>query len=247
MMLEDLIGEPNADSASALTLGRGGAIVMATLDGVTVLHTTLPTTGRLVGLRREPKQGRSRARVDAIITALVELVGERIPSELTTTDVADRAGVPIGSLYEYFEDLPAIVDAAVARMLDRHDELLLAAPTPETAHEFVDVLFDAYLVLYAEQPGFVTLRNSTLFEPHHRQWLAERVEGFLDRAGTAAAARGVVGGEAGPDARLGLVIVTGDAMLQRIFRDDPTGDLVLIAESRVVLKFMVDRLAVEPG
>jgi AcrR family transcriptional regulator len=224
-------------------------IVTDTLGRVTVLHPTAATGVPLVGLRREPKQDRSRARVDAIITALVELVGERVPSELTTTDVAERAGVPIGSLYEYFEDLPAIVDAAVARMLDRHDELLLDrdAPPPATAHEFVDVLFDAYLVLYAEQPGFVTLRNSTLFEPHHRQWLTERVEGFLDRAGTAAAARGVVGRDAGADARLGLLIVTGDAMLQRIFRDDPAGDPVLIAESRVVLKFMVDRLAVEPG
>jgi AcrR family transcriptional regulator len=216
---------------------------------VTVLHTSVSAELPPVGLRREPKQDRSRARVDAIIAALVELVGERVPSELTTSDVAERAGVPIGSLYEYFEDLPAIVDAAVARMLDRHDELLLDrdAPPPATAHEFVDVLFDAYLVLYAEQPGFVTLRNSTLFEPHHRQWLTARVEGFLDQAGAAAAARGLVGGDHGPDARLGLIIATGDAMLQRVFRDDPAGDPVLVAESRVVLKFMVDRLALRPG
>jgi hypothetical protein len=131
--------------------------------------------------------------------------------------------------------------------LDRHDELLLRAPAPASANEFVDVLFDAYLVLYAEQPGFVTLRNSTLFEPHHRRWLIERVEGFLDRVGTDATARGVLGRASAPDARLGLLVATGDAMLQRIFRDDPAGDPVLIAESRVVLKFMVDRLAVEPG
>jgi AcrR family transcriptional regulator len=203
----------------------------------------------LVGLRREPKQDRSRARVDAIVTALVDLVGERVPSQLTTTDVAARAGVPIGSLYEYFEDLPAIVDAAVARMLERHDELLIDrdAPPPASAHEFVDVLFDAYVVLYREQPGFVTLRNSTLFEPHHRRWIVERVEGFLDLAGAAAAARGVLGRGSDTDARLGLLMAVGDAMLQRAFRDDPGGDPVLIAESRVVLKFMVDRLAVDPG
>jgi hypothetical protein len=36
-------------------------------------------------------------------------------------------------------------------------------------------------------------------------------------------------------------------MLQRVFRDDPAGDPLLIAESRVVLKYMVDRLALEPG
>jgi AcrR family transcriptional regulator len=224
---------------------RGRAIVLASVALVVSVEAAAPS---LVGLRREPKQDRSRARVDAIINAMVELVGERVPSELTTTDVAERAGVPIGSLYEYFEDLPAIVDAAVARMLDRHDELLLdrAAPPPASAHEFVDVLFDAYLVLYAEEPGFVTLRNSTLFEPHHRRWLIERVEGFLDQAGAAATQRGVLGGERATGARLGLIIAAGDAMLQRVFRDDPAGDPVLIAESRVVLEFMVDRLAVEP-
>jgi AcrR family transcriptional regulator len=202
----------------------------------------------LVGLRREPKQARSRARVDAIVTALVELVGERVASELTTTDVADRAGVPIGSLYEYFEDLPAIVDAAVARMLDRHDELLIDRdqPPPTSAHEFVDTLFDAYLVLYREQPGYVTLRNSTLFQEHHRQWFVERVEGFLDRVGAAAASRGVLGRNLSTDGRLGLVFSVGDALLQRIFREDPEGDPVLIAESRIVLRFMVDRLAVDP-
>jgi hypothetical protein len=36
-------------------------------------------------------------------------------------------------------------------------------------------------------------------------------------------------------------------MLQRSFRNDSSGDPVLLAESRVVLKYMVDRLAVEPG
>ena len=217
---------------------------MVSLTGV--VDAEVPS---LVGLRREPKQGRSRARVDSIVAALVELVGERTPSQLTTTDVAERAGVPIGSLYEYFEDLPSIVDAAVARMLERHDELLAerAATPPATAHDFVDVLFDAYLVLYREQPGFVTLRNSTLFEEHHRRWIVDRVEGFLGRAGADAAARGVLGSDRGTDERIGLLIAVGDAMLQRSFRNHPEGDPVLVAESRVVLKFMVDRLAVEPG
>lgn len=216
---------------------------------MSAVHATDAAPTAPVGLRRAPRQARSRARVDAMITALVELVGERVPSELTTADVADRAGVPIGSLYEYFEDLPAIVDAAVSRMLDRHDEIVLGrdAPAPATPHEFVDVLFDAYLELYAEQPGFLTLRNSTLFDAHHRQWLIDRVEGFLDEAGAAATERGLFGNGAQVDARLGLIIATADAMLQRIFRDDPVGDPVLIAESRTVLKFMVDRLGVPPG
>jgi hypothetical protein len=134
-------------------------------------------------------------------------------------------------------------------MLDRHDELLaeLGSTLPASAHEWIDVLFDAYVVLYREQPAFVTLRNSTLFDEHHRRWIVERVEGFFDRAGADAAARGVLGRDRETDERIGLLVSVGDAMLQRSFRNDSSGDPVLLAESRVVLKYMVDRLAVEPG
>lgn len=75
------------------------------------MPSTTTTTG--IGLRRPPRQARSRARVDAIVNGLVELVHEGRGADLTTTEVAERAGIPIGSLYEYFEDLSSIVDAAV--------------------------------------------------------------------------------------------------------------------------------------
>ncbi len=190
---------------------------------MTAVPVNASTVLPLVGLRREPKQDRSRARVEAIINALVELVGERVPSELTTTDVAERAGVPIGSLYEYFEDLPAIVDAAVARMLDRHDELLLDrdAPAPRRRTSSSTCCSMPISSCTPSSPDSSRCATRRCSRPHHRQWLTDRVEGFLDQAGGAAAARGVFGREAADDARLGLIIVTGDAMLQRVFRDDP--------------------------
>jgi hypothetical protein len=57
----------------------------------------------------------------------------------------------------------------------------------------------------------------------------------------------VLGRNLAADERLGLVFTVGDALLQRIFREDSDGDPTLIAESRRVLKFMVDRLADDPG
>jgi AcrR family transcriptional regulator len=50
--------------------------------------------------RRIPKQGRSRATVDAIIEAAAHLLISRGDAEATTNDIAERAGVSIGSLCE---------------------------------------------------------------------------------------------------------------------------------------------------
>jgi AcrR family transcriptional regulator len=206
------------------------------------MPATTTTTG--IGLRRPPRQARSRARVDAIVNGLVELVHEGRGADLTTTEVAERAGIPIGSLYEYFEDLSSIVDAAVARMLDRHDEIVAEriAEHPEHRHEFVDVMFDAYLQLYSEQPAFIALRNSQLWTPEHRRWLTARVEGYL---GAVVAAWGLDaattdGGR--PGGRISLVFAVGDAMLQRIFRDGPAGDADLEQIARHTLKFMIDNI-----
>lgn len=207
------------------------------------VHVTLPSE---IGLRRVPRQARSRARVDTIITALVDLVGAvDDPGALTTADVAARAGVPLGSLYEYFEDLGSIVDAAVARMLDRHDELLadVTADVAPDTDQLTDQLFDHYLVLYREQPEFVSLRNSVLFEPRHREWLSERVAAFVRRIVDVATENGVL--PAAPDTaeRLDLVFVIGDALVQEARRKDARDAQHTIDEGRMILRYAVDRIA----
>ncbi|MEQ1699529.1 MAG: TetR/AcrR family transcriptional regulator [Ilumatobacteraceae bacterium] len=206
--------------------------------------TSEDDTGVPIGLRRTPKQARSRARVDAAINALVEMLGDRAGHSISAGDVAERISIPVGSLYEYFEDVASIADAAVARMLDRHDELLRALPTADisSVHEFIDVLFDAYLQLYSDQPAFITLRNSSLWNEQHRRWLSDRVEGFLAEVTSSLWQRRSLGEPAALDNRLSLVFSAADAMLQRIFRDGPAGDALLTADARVALKFMVDRL-----
>ncbi|HSL58383.1 MAG TPA: TetR/AcrR family transcriptional regulator, partial [Acidimicrobiales bacterium] len=118
-----------------------------------------------VGLRREPVQRRSRERVDAILAAATELLAEVEGTEITTTTIAARAGVPVGSLYEYFVDREAVIDAVAARMLDRHDEHLRAALTaaPESLEAMVDALYTAYAGFYRAEPAFISLRYSSLY------------------------------------------------------------------------------------
>lgn len=199
-----------------------------------------------VGLRRVPRQARSRARVDAIIAALVELVAESAdPGALTTADVAARAGLPLGSLYEYFEDLAAIVDAAVVRMLDRHDALLaeVAAQPADTVDGLTDQLFDHYLRLYREQPAFVSLRNSVLFQPYQRTWLGDRVREFVRRIIDTAVGSGLFVDSSDLAERLDVVFVIGDALVQASYRSDRAGNPRVIAEGRAILRLAVGRVA----
>ena len=68
--------------------------------------------------RRTPKQARSRATVEAIVEAAAQVLERKGPEGLTTNGVAERAGVSIGTLYQYFPDKQALLLAAARRELD---------------------------------------------------------------------------------------------------------------------------------
>lgn len=198
-----------------------------------------------VGLRRIPQQQRSRERVDGAMTALLELV-QTTPqtSEITTTDVADRAGLPIGSLYVYFEDLESLVDATVVRMLDRHDEIVGAVmdDPPNEVGPLADRLLDAYVTLHRDEPGFRALRNSTLFQPYHLQWYDDRVIVIIDRVMSALWPESRATVRERQMERLALVFALGDAALIKAFRDDPAGDPSVLAQTREILHFALERV-----
>ena len=60
--------------------------------------------GRTAYSRREPSQARSRATVDVILEAAEQLLVKSGTSAFNTNCVAARAGVSIGSVYQYFHD-----------------------------------------------------------------------------------------------------------------------------------------------
>lgn len=59
--------------------------------------------------RRVPERRTSQQIVDAVVEAATELLAERGVARLTTNEIAERAGVSIGSLYRYFPDKETIV------------------------------------------------------------------------------------------------------------------------------------------
>jgi AcrR family transcriptional regulator len=68
--------------------------------------------------RRRPSQNRSVVTVDAIFEASIQVLLTDGMHRLTTTRVAERAGVSAGTLYQYFPNKHALLYAVLARHLD---------------------------------------------------------------------------------------------------------------------------------
>lgn len=68
--------------------------------------------------RKTPRQARSEATVNAIFQATIQVLLAIGPSRLTTTRVAERAGVSVGTMYQYFPHKQALLYAVLERHLD---------------------------------------------------------------------------------------------------------------------------------
>lgn len=68
--------------------------------------------------RKSPVQARSTASVEAILMATIQVLLKVGKENLTTTRVAARAGVSVGTLYQYFPNKSALLRAALQRHLD---------------------------------------------------------------------------------------------------------------------------------
>jgi AcrR family transcriptional regulator len=79
-------------------------------------------TNERVGIRRAPRQERSRQTVEAVLQAVERVLAREGADALTTNNIADAAGVSIGSVYQYFPDKRSIFTA----LHQRHAEQVRA-------------------------------------------------------------------------------------------------------------------------
>lgn len=106
--------------------------------------------------RKRPQQERSRLTVEAILEAAAQVLERDGYDALTTTRVAERAGVSIGTLYQYFPDKAVVVAGLVEARLGREVHAMRAAftraerlPLPEAS----DQLVSAFVGLFAGDPS----------------------------------------------------------------------------------------------
>ena len=104
--------------------------------------------------RKKPTQDRSQKMVERILEATREMLKERggfSAARITTRNIAAKAGISVGSLYQYFPNTEAIIYelyaeilARVARVLDRFDSVeYLSLPREEFFSQLSRAMADA--------------------------------------------------------------------------------------------------------
>ena len=121
---------------------------------MTARSRSVVTTSRAP--RRAPVQQRSRERVEAILAAAHDLIVDRGSDALKMSDIAAAAGVPIGSLYQYFPDKAAILRELAVRFMARVRSMLgegLAGIVDKgDALARMDALIAGYYQLFLDEP-----------------------------------------------------------------------------------------------
>lgn len=98
-----------------------------------------------VSPRKSPRQARSQATVGAILDAAARVLVERGYAATNTNLVAERAGVSVGSLYQYFPNKDALIAALHERHVREMDEVTERAITESEGLDF-----DAALTMVIE-------------------------------------------------------------------------------------------------
>jgi AcrR family transcriptional regulator len=103
--------------------------------------------------RKSPTQARSRATVEAILSATARLLVKHGFDRTTTNQVAEAAGVSIGSLYQYFPSKEALVAALMERHQDEMRALVLgeldrarALPVAGAVRSMIELMMRAHAV-----------------------------------------------------------------------------------------------------
>ena len=105
-------------------------------------------------MRKAPRQARSRATIDAMLDAAARILGDRGWTGLTTNAVAETAGVSIGSLYQYFPNKLALIEAVRRRHFDEVLAVLRAAADDRmTRRQRVEALVDGMIAVHSRYPA----------------------------------------------------------------------------------------------
>ena len=190
-----------------------------------------------------PRQERGRERRAAILNAAAEIVDEHGPhgAEVTLQAIADRAGVPMASVYHYFRDFDSVIESVVvtymeelaAAIAEAHD----ATPPDSTAH--AGRVIAACQEFFTARPGLRQLwfdRQATpgvlAVHAHFRRLIAEQSLAWVARRT----------GRCGQLVDYLMAIAAGAALWELAFALDPAGDPTVVREIRAMMTEFAEAL-----
>ena len=109
-------------------------------------------------MRRAPMQRRSTERVDLMLDVCATLLDQVGYEALTTKAIAERAGISIGSVYQYYPDKKSMVRSLAVRYLEeflqRLDRALSGSPLRDW-RQLVDGMLAVYADMLEDSRGFL--------------------------------------------------------------------------------------------
>jgi AcrR family transcriptional regulator len=181
-----------------------------------------------------------------------EEVLERSGAEgFTTTAVARAAGVSVGSVYRFFPDKQAIVEALAVRYWSDFADLVDGVAEADALAPLADPVAGILSVLAAgfrARPGFLALWYGGLRSERVRDRTRDARQAI---AGSIEQILTVHWPDAPAQARAlaaAMVVLAGDGLLREAFRRDPAGDPIVLAEAQTMLAaYLGNRLTQAPS
>ncbi len=179
-----------------------------------------------------------------MLDACAGLVDEVGYEALTTTLLAERAGVAIGSIYQFFPDKRAVVQALTLRNLEAYLQRVterFASGTFGNWWDGVDASIEEYIAMHREVPGFRTLHFGDVVDVHLLDEHKDNNSVIASALAALLASTFQMENSERLDFSLTIAVETADALIKLAFRRDPAGDARVLAEVRSVIRDYLER------
>ncbi|MGV9367451.1 TetR/AcrR family transcriptional regulator [Amycolatopsis sp. NPDC003731] len=120
----------------------------------------MPSDQRRIQPRKQPRQVRAELTRQRILTAAAHVFGDHGYAAGTTNRIAERAGISIGSLYQYFPNKDAILAELLTRHLDGGTAAaakVLTGPLPESIEEVFRVFVRLAVEAHRDDPHLLRM------------------------------------------------------------------------------------------
>ncbi|QUX32003.1 TetR family transcriptional regulator [Nocardiopsis akebiae] len=174
-------------------------------------------------------------RVQRMLDCCAELLDEVGYDNLSTTRIAERAGVAIGSVYQFFPDKKAITQALGLRFLDQFGTRVAERLADASFSHWtlaVDAVVDEYIDMHRHVPGFRSLHFGDIVDPRLLNGGADNNRVISIRLRRIIVSVTGIPDNEELDRAIDVAVEAADAVLKLAFRDDPEGDPALIREAK---------------
>ncbi len=190
--------------------------------------------------RRRPSQERSRDRVERILDATAALLVDTPADKITTAAIAEEAGVPIGSVYQYFPNKLAVLAELARRVMEEVDLKTASLITEDFGvlpwDQAIDRAIDATMQGYAGQPGYLQLLLSIRPTPEFRVITDESNERMAAILAVHPALQGVIAADRIELVTRAAVQAANSLQDWALSSDDPELRNRIITEMKTLLK-----------